>query len=598
MKIFELFDKAIENAVMYCDQATYTAINELANNPEIALITGAAIVATPITGLSLKTLEKENTFALNYLSRFSGSCMLYGSIAASFVASAGFIVTASDDLISNADYYYDAYFTASKRIAENLVPGLGFGLLIALIIFILTRTVYARGLSKLESKFRWSTELPTGTPGETEIKALKLKSINSSKVNSCIRKARSKQSVLLGFERNGRPIYAPLKKVLSGSWQTSGESGAGKGVFNQLIFNQLIKFGHINIIFNPKPDEFASSALSTACDEANLPFYRLNTLSGKPCVNVVAECSKEEAIEVISSGCGLEETAQESDYYASKDRKTLREVISSSQPKSIPDLLETALPFFQDQGKESSSLQNKLTELALLPATQTSDDGGLSEVFAKGGCILIEGSPNNETALMLMKMLHVRAIQLASNRIDKSLPVNIWVDECKYMLCPSVINALGTARDKNCRLFLTNQSNADFEAVSMHMPSSAIREIINDNTPFKACYATRNRATAQAISEHCGTKDGIAASSLTSVNEMGTETPNGERHVSIVEEPIFHPNLIQNLPRGMAILSGIVSWPMLAIIPTLVVQKLVVPFYEATPLADKTRKDADKDNLL
>ena len=191
---------------------------------------------------------------------------------------------------------------------------------------------------------------------------------------------------------------------------------------------------------------------------------------------------------------------------------------------------------------------------------------------------------------MLMKMLHIRVVQLASNRIDMSLPVNVWVDECKYMLCPSVINALGTARDKNCRLFLTNQSNADFEAVSMHFPSSAIREIINDNTPFKACYATRNRVTAQAISEHCGTKDGIAASSLTSVNEMGTETPNGERHVSKVEEPIFHPNLIQNLPRGMAILSGIVSWPILAIIPTIVVQKCVVPFYEATPLAAKQGK--------
>ena len=399
MNIVELFDAGIRNAILQIDQSTYAALNELINNPETALLTGTAIAAAPITGLSLKTLEKENTFALNYLSRFSGSCILYGSIAASFVASGGFIITASDDLVTNYEHYYEAYVSALEKIAENLVPGLGFGLLVGVIAFILSRTVYARALSKLESTLRWSTELPSGTPGESEIKALKSKSISSSKVKRCIRTARSKQSVLLGFERTGRPIYASLKKVLSGSWQTSGESGAGKGVFNQLIFNQLIKFGHINVVFNPKPDEYASSALSQACGDANLPFYRLNILSGMPCVNVISECSREEAIEVISSGSGLEETGQESDYYASKDRKTLREVFSFSQPKNIPDLLETALPVFQAQGKESSSLQNKLSELALLPATQTSDDGGLSEVFAKGGCILVEGSTNKRDSL-------------------------------------------------------------------------------------------------------------------------------------------------------------------------------------------------------
>lgn len=598
MNIFELFDAAIRNAVLQIDQSTYAVINELANNPEAALLTGAAIMATPLTGLSLKTLDKENTFALNSLSRFCGSSVFYGSLATLFVASAGLVVTASDDLVTNYEHYHKAYLTAFEKIAVNFVPGLGVGLATAVIAFILSRTIYTKALSRLESKLRWSTELPSGTPGEAEISALKSDTIRTSKVKRCIRKARAKKSLLLGFKRNGKPIYANLKKVLSGSWQTSGESGAGKGVFNQLIFNQLIKFGHINIVLNPKPDEYASSALSQACDEANVPFYRLNLLSGKPCINPLAGCSPEEMFEVLSSAYGLEETAQISDYYISRDRATLREIIASTQSSNIPELLKDGQPFFREHGKETSSLENKLTELSLLPATQTAEDGGLLEVFSKGGCILVDGSVNNETALILMKMLFVRVIQLTSNRDDKSIPVNIWVDECKYLLCPSILNALGTARDKNCRLFLTNQSNADFEAVSMQHPSSAIREIVIDNTPHKASYATRNRATAQAISNHCGTKDGVTASSLTSINEMGTETQNGERRVSIVEEPIFHPNLIQNLPRGVAVLSGIVDWPTLAIIPTLEVQKRSVPYHVAIPLARKEQHIKGKESLL
>ena len=257
-----------------------------------------------------------------------------------------------------------------------------------------------------------------------------------------------------------------------------------------------------------------------------------------------------------------------------------------------------AWTLLDEVGKDSANLNNKLTELALIQATQTDHDGGLSDIFENGGCILIEGSPNNDTALTLMKMIFVRVIQMASNRDDKSLPVNLWLDECKYLLCQAVVNALGTVRDKNCRLFLTNQSHADFEAVSMQYPSSAIREIVEDNTPFKAAYATRNRETANWIAEHCGTTEGVSESSSTYVNELATEVTNGERKITTIEEPIFHPNLIQNLPRGLAILSGVVSWPTLISIPHISVEKVNVPIFKAPQLSDSQKSLISKEDLL
>ena len=123
------------------------------------------------------------------MSRSLGSCIFYGSIAASFVATAGFIITASDDLVTNYEHYHRAYLTAFEEILPNLLPGLGYGLAVAIVAFILSRIVYTKVLNKLESKLRWSTELPSGTPGEADISKLRLDAIKSSKVKRCIKRA-------------------------------------------------------------------------------------------------------------------------------------------------------------------------------------------------------------------------------------------------------------------------------------------------------------------------------------------------------------------------------------------------------------------------
>jgi len=332
--------------------------------------------------------------------------------------------------------------------------------------------------------------------------------------------------------------------------------------------------------------------------DPKVPFYRVDLTANHPSISILSGCSSEEAFEVLCSGFGLEDTHQESSFYAAVARRIIREVTHNAVPNSLPEFLQKAQPIFAEVGKESANLANKLTELSLLKANQTEDASPLLDVFQRGGCLLIEGTPNNQSVLTLMKMLHVRVVQLASSRQPSDVPVNIWLDEAKYVLCPSIINGLGTSRSFNFRYSITTQSNSDYETIQVPYSPEAARKVVNDDTPLRVIYSSRDHDTAESISKHCGTQEGVISSSSTSINELATETSNGERRVSISEEPIFHPNIIKGLPTGMAIVTGAVPWPTLVSIPTLIVDKINVRAHQAPPLDPKYQHGGDSEELL
>jgi hypothetical protein len=599
MKTLEIFDNTIGNIMSYLDQRVYDSINLLIQNPDLAQMTAAAIIASPIVGLVLKTQDRDKIFFLSSLTRLTGATILYGSICALSMASVSLSISYLRALAIDYEYYSEAYMKAFVFILDNSNKGALIGLVIAAIVFVFSRTAYTKFLSNLESKIKWSTELPLGVPTEEDIKRLKVKKVSQFKLKRWLKKAHAKEQVFLGIDhKRNKPIFIPLETALADCWQVSGQPGAGKGVFNQLLFSQFIQFGHVNVIFNPKKDAYARSSLFNACKEASKPFYRIDLTLCHPSINVFAGCTAEEIFEILCSGFGFENTPKESNFYAAVSRRIIREVTEYGSPKSIPEFLEQAQTIFDDVGKNSANLNNKLTELALLKATQTEDARPLLDVFERGGCLLIEGTPNNESVLTLMKMLHVRVVQLASCRGESKVPVNIWIDESRHILCPSVITGLGTSRSFDFRYSLTTQSNADFEAAHLSFPPKAVRQIINDDTPSRVLYSTQDYDTTVSISEHCGTQEGLDSSNLTSLNELATETANGERRVSKSEGPIFHPNLIKGLPKGVAIITGAVRWATMASIPPLIVEKIEIPAYQAKPLNKRDTNCKDKDELL
>lgn len=570
MSLRSLVEQAIVEAPTQIIGILSSVLSALESNPGQAHLIVALVCAVPATGIALKRLNKESEFIFYSVSRVLGKSIIIATKGAAFLSSVAVGCTYLYIDLSDYKRFDKSVFTELlSKLYEHVPAGILSGVIAGLAFYVFTRTLYSRLLETIEQRLTWRTLTRSKIPNESHVASLKPAKISQAKLKRWLKKVHEQKKVFIGVNERRKPIFTPVERAIEDCWQISGQPGSGKGVFNQLLFAQLIKFNHVNVVFNPKPDNYARSLLYKICQEANLPFYRLDLSAEHASINVLNGCSKEEVFEVFCSGLGYEDTAQESSYYKTVARRIIREVIDSDTPTSISAFIDRALPIFSKMGKDSANIENKLNEISRLAACQTEDASPLLDVFKNGGCLLIEGSPNNDSVLTFMKMLHVRTVQLASNRQKNSAPVNIWLDESKYLLCPSIINGLGTSRSFNFKYMLTVQSNADFEAVHLPFPPSAIREIINDDTPSRVIFSTRSRETAETISKHCGTRSGIAESTTTRLNELATETSNGGRKISTMEEPIFHPNLIQNLPKGIAILSGIVRWPILVSIPTL-----------------------------
>lgn len=599
MKLIDNLNHSIKVLDDEIVNTTHGILKLAVENPDIASFSAAVTIAAGVTGLSLKTLEPQKEFVLNKIVRGIGFSTYYGTLATLSVAAAGLIYTCTGKLISNYEHYSELYSRVYLALADSALNGAIEGGIVGLIAYTISRTFICRGINALEGRLTWEKINPSEVPTEKDILRLKPLKVSQKKLKNWLKLAQSKNEVLLGVDQQTKkPLFISLKEALADCWQTSGMPGSGKGVFNQLLFNQFIGFGHVNVVFNPKADEYARASLHNACIEAKLPFYRVDLTQPIPSFNVLEGCSQEQIFEIFCSAFGFENTAQESSYYSAVSRRIIREVTEQYTPTSIAEFLEIAKPVMSAAGKDSENLKNRLIELSLVKATQTKSAAPLFEVFEKGGCILFEGTPFNDSILTLMKMIHCRVIQLAMNRRSEQPPVNIWLDEVRFNLNTNVLAGLSTSRSFNYRYFISTQSNADFELVQLPYRPEATRRVVNEDSPIRVFYTTQDHESAVDISKHCRSTNSSISVNTTSVNELGTETSNSERHISHADQPLFHPNIIKGLPKSMAIIAYPLTWPKMITIPTLICEKTSIPFHEAQ-LIDLTEAQPSKgDDLL
>jgi hypothetical protein len=600
MNILNKSELIIDAAINALVQKTSFITDAIFYSNGVAFWCGLLMVFSVLLGFTLKSFRKDDDFFVSILIRAIGKLLIGLFFIMLVIVFTSLATTLGRNLNSHYDYYQLVYSSLLPITSQNLASGLIAGAILSVLIYVYIRTYLHPIVGKFADKISVRSKESTEIPDLTNIETFLPKRIEYDPMPR-IKQAMSQNKIFLGLDIKTRPVFISIEKALTGSTQVGGGSGSGKGVFLQMMAYQFIQTGHINIVFNPKPDEWAPSVLQQACFAAKRPFYVLNLNGQIPCINPLAGCIKEEFVELICSTCDLETSAAESAYYLQAERsltRNLSNLFDRHDDLTIPDILDLGCEIFADSGREANGLQSKLFELAQIDALQTQFDGGLSDVYENGGCILIEGSPHNQSSLLLMKMIFNRVVQMTSNRKDKSIPVNIFADEVKFLLSTSLINTLGVLRDKNGRLFCANQSNADFEAGTLRMPANAVRESFLDNTPNKIFYTTGSRNTAEWISHHCGTRNTFEETEITGINELAAETLQHERRIKRIEEPVFHPNLIQNLPKSCAIITGFVDQPTLVFL-----SPIRVPKVEVTPVFAKRQiihplQAANGDNLL
>ena len=199
----------------------------------------------------------------------------------------------------------------------------------------------------------------------------------------------------------------------------------------------------------------------------------------------------------------------------------------------------------------------------------------LSAPLRDGGCIYIVGSVRNDPIVILQKMLFVRIIQIVERTRNRNRHCSIFLDEFKYLLSATSVNALGAIRDKGCNILLAHQSLGDFANCGSDLSEDGVRTTILDTTPIKWLYRPSDKDTASWISNQTGRILVSTQRSNTVRNLELSESLSASRSVGETERNLYDVNTIMSLPKGCAVCIG-TDLPKLAMATALPVQKVEI----------------------
>ncbi len=529
------------------------------------------------------------------------------SYFAALLASVGIFLLTSKYLLKHflaANNTWDVFNTFCEALVNNISLGLVIGSVGGLAFYFCIKRYVEPWFSSFLEKISMSVNEIYDFPDFTNIiKLLPKRPKSKNFITKVLKAIKNKPVICIGLSPNDKPILIDFKIATHPNHQILGLTGTGKGQLLGLFYLQFIQKGCSCFVFCPKEDRPLKNVLRYAAKIANKPFFYLNLRATHPVVNPLFDIISRDLFVLLKSTFELQSSAEGLGYYKDIERElaqTLSAYADIDNNPSLPGLLHYANGLRDTISKDALGLFIKLKEVAVLPCISTLDGKCITDVIQKGGCIVIEGNTEDESILLVMKMLLHRVAQLTTSREDCSRRVCIALDEVKYTITTSVINYMGNIRSFGGCFHVTQQSQADFESVQLRMPPDAVRESMLDNLPFKIIYRSNNYETALRISNLCGTVMKNEEVRHTAVNEIASQTNFLERRISRQEVPYVHPNIIQNLPQSCAVAIGIFEKPTYIFVPILHCENMHLEAYKASPInpAETVKDEHIEDALL
>lgn len=374
---------------------------------------------------------------------------------------------------------------------------------------------------------------------------------------SWVSAARQQDAVFLGLDEAKQPIFLPRSVWKETNIQILGAPGNGKSIMATNALLQCAAFGDAVIYFDPKGDRFAPQVLHQHCKNFTLVDLR----QGKPAqINPFMGLTPDELQKLLVAGFSLAETGDMADVYRVSEQKAAK-LIAKQLPHGadVQQLLRAAHALPKDLKDNCKNLLNKLENLAELTAIQTAEGVDIAKVLREGGCLYIIGSTDDENVIRLQKMLFARCIQLVNARddLEEHTHASIMIDELKYLLSAYVLNALGTVRSKGCNLALAHQSLGDFGQCGQGLDPEFVRTCVLDNTPIRWFYRASNYESAMWASQQTGEIQVDSERRRVAAEQGNTELVESETYLQKQTRHLFDTNMIQNMPKGFAVLVGL-----------------------------------------
>jgi type IV secretory pathway TraG/TraD family ATPase VirD4 len=360
----------------------------------------------------------------------------------------------------------------------------------------------------------------------------------------------------LALDGKDKPIYWPEKTLPH--IQVCGMTGSGKGVFLGSIAAQCAKKGEPVFMMDPKDDEWSSHVAYKASLDAKTSYQFIDLKKSSYQFNLFEDAGPEEIEELLLAGFELGDKGEAADFYKLADRE-MAHFVAQNLVKG-----QTAESFYAEQyeflNKQAAGFAGKFRELADIKAVNAANGLSLKEVIKSGGIVYIVGSMRNAKIIRIQKMLLVRLIQLAEarDRISEELkPICVVLDELKYHLSRTALEALGAARDKGLHVIMAHQSIADLKDCPKDLEPDAVVGAVFENTKIKLVYRVEMPETAEIFAEKSGDIGIDVETRLIERSLSLAESVSSERRVIQTETNLIEKNIFLTLPKRHGVLFGV-----------------------------------------
>ena len=410
--------------------------------------------------------------------------------------------------------------------------------------------------------------------------------------------AKARNAVFLGMDEKGEPIYVPRDIWKKTNIQILGVPGSGKSVMaTNALLQCAVSYGDAVVYFDPKNDEFAPHVFRAHCDRFRLVDLR----KGKPAqINPFGGISTYELENLLIVGFNLGENNDIADFHKVNEQHAAKLIARqfSQGDADIQRILAAAHQLPDDLRKEAKGFLRKLENVAELSVLQTHSGVDIDAVLNGGGVLYIVGSTEDESVIRLQKMLYARCV-LAINAREQPAQVahvNLMVDEIKYLLSRFVVNALGTIRSKGAHQLLAHQSLGDFGQCGGDLDPDFVKTGVTDNTPVRWFYRASNFESAEWASQQTGQILVDTERRQVSAVRGNAELVGHDVELQQEKRYLFDTNMIQHMPDGFAVLTGLGTAKQ-AFTHPIAVTPAPLPLHEAPALVQSDPMAAIYDDL-
>lgn len=446
-------------------------------------------------------------------------------------------------------FFLKGYFNYIPKINIQFFISSGFGLIGGI--------VFQRGWVWISQKFTSKSSVKSVLERESKSDIRDLDEFSTQiKQDYDPKKYFRENEFFLALDENNKPVYW-YEKTLP-HIEVCGTTGSGKGVFLGSIAAQCAKKGESVFILDPKDDEWFPHVAYKASKDTDTSYHFIDLRKPNYQFNLFEDIHPEELEELLLSGFELGDKGTDADHHRLQDREVATFVARNLIKGQTAE--QFYLENYEYLYKEADGFAKKFRELADIKAVNASQGLSLKDIIASGGIVYIVGSMRNAKIIRIQKMLLIRLIQLAEAR-DRMLgdlrPICVVLDELKYHLSRTALEALGAARDKGLHVVMAHQSLADLKDCPKDLEPDAVVGAVFDNTKIKLVYRVEMPETAEIFAEKSGDIGVDVETRLVERSLSLAESVSSERRVSQTETNLIEKNIFLTLPKRHGVLFGV-----------------------------------------